>query len=337
LGDKIPFKFSVLLPIAVCFEIAAVFSIGNSWELFFQLHTVSGLMFLIGLKRSKGEWPNFSKALIGFLYYCMPISGPLLFTFIWLGVRFKLVGSKEKHITHTDDDEIPVETPIESHAFDLTTVDQFLTTAKQIFDIEPYIDILGSEDLELKRSVISKLLKREDKTAVTLLREAQKDEHFEIRFLSANAMSGMEKKLADEGTAMDELSQTQPSVDVFNRLGNIYFDHYYLGLVAVESQGVYLDKAIEAYGRSLKLDPEQDGVYLMIARVHIAMSRWQNALEILDRLIKKSPQSPNFRIWRAEVAFNQRDFKALHHELDQLKSIGGLSYQLEETVAGWLE
>ena len=158
---------------------------------------------------------------------------------------------------------------------------QILATA---MEVQPLVDILHADDLELKASAIDVMTRLEGKHMVPVLRRLLTAPESDVRFQASVGLSKLEGQIGDAIADAQTRAEEEPdSPDAAELLGQLYLDYALSGLLDDTTATHYARLGSAEFERSESLGPGRITV-LQRARCHIAAEQHENALAVLDTL-----------------------------------------------------
>ena len=206
--------------------------------------------------------------------------------------------------------------------------------------IEPFIDILQSNDLDLKLNVIEKLSRMDSETRIQLLVKALNDSDYHIRYFANNALGKIEERMMSSVEEVSEQIQHNPAeYQLYNRRAEVYLKIFYLGLLDRETAGLFLGRALEDYYYSLKLRPSQKECYLQIISINNRRECYQETLILIDtaKRLKMDDQDFLARLlfYQAEAYFHLKRFNQLREITDQITQIKTSVEKVRQISSWW--
>lgn len=205
--------------------------------------------------------------------------------------------------------------------------------------IEPFLDIIEGDDVELKINAIGKLSAVRTKESITLLKVALEDSHYEVRYFASNSLTLMEKSIISEIEAYNQnISRFSNDAQNYTLRGLAYLNMYYLGIIDKAIGRVFLDQALFNFLHSLQINPDQQYLYVKIPEVYIYQKEFAKVLEIIPSILeKKLPPEEEIKVlfYKAEAHFNLNQFHELKIDCRQIASSPVKVPLMQESVQLW--
>ncbi len=181
-------------------------------------------------------------------------------------------------------------------------------------NIQPLMDVLLSDNISWKMTIIVQLKKYHNPTSIILLRKALEDPHPEVKLLAANILSKIDdyfisriQKAEAVLRDMEGEERKKPLLELAK-----YLDKgLYIDLWGAEIRQYYLHKALVAYYELTSLDPGNMELIYLFCRFLIRNEMLEEALRYLDENLIKEPNNPRLLVWKMEVFFRQKEYKKL--------------------------
>ncbi|RJP59545.1 MAG: tetratricopeptide repeat protein [Candidatus Auribacter fodinae] len=260
---------------------------------------------------------------LGFLYGLLfPVAGNISVLGMYLYKRLFPVKNKD-----LKDDDILVESyvitdPAQQDSRPLKEED-FI---RDSLDIESFSDILRSDNMAMKRSVIEKLSRKDTPDAIMMLQESLKDPDIEIRFYASSALKKIEENFQTHIFSLKEKIKSDPFSQDYNMaLSEEYFKFCRSGLLDKSSRTFYLDKSWDVIQNALKSPNSKVNVLLQAGKVALARNDYAEALRYFDKAYEMTPENWQILIWRCEAYFH----------LGQITEIKDDCHRIEELKPPW--
>ena len=177
--------------------------------------------------------------------------------------------------------------------------------------IEPVVDVLTGDDPDLKRGAVKLLKRMATPGAVGLLRQCLSDPFPEVRFYAHSALSDLEDEHTNRIKAINETLQTAPSAGAWRTLGREYRAYADSGLADEVARRQHLEESRAALSQSLALEPGHAPSMLLLGQVLLSLERNEEAAAWFDKCLAVEETEAEARLGLAQIAFQQRDLKAL--------------------------
>ena len=205
-------------------------------------------------------------------------------------------------------------------------------------DVESYSDILKGDNLELKRSVISKLSEDDKKEDIQLLQQTLKDPDPEIRFYASSALKKIEENFQKEFLALKEEISYQPDSLSHNlMLGKEYFRFARSGLSDKTSERYYYEQARNCLEKAYSIDKQNIDTALEYGKALIQLGEYERALKCFDDAYQIDTQNWQVLIWRCEAYYHLGKLKEIQHDCVQLKKLKPPWGTITNITNYWLE
>jgi len=156
---------------------------------------------------------------------------------------------------------------------------KLLETVDEELDVRPIVDILGENDVRLRRGAISIMGGLPKKDAARLLRMSLQDNNVEIRFYAALGLSKIESELNNNILmAKKEVDRDPASSSARLSLANSYAEYYESGILDPVTANYYMDLAINEYYKILDLGAEDINVLNSIGNLEVQKKNYESAL-----------------------------------------------------------
>ncbi len=205
--------------------------------------------------------------------------------------------------------------------------------------IEPFLDIIEGDDIELKINAIGKLAAVRTKESISLLKVALEDPNYEVRYFASNSLTLMEKSIISEIEAYNQnISRFISDAQNYTLRGLAYLNMYYLGIIDKTIGRVFLEQALSNFHYSLQINPDQKYLYVKIPEVYIYQKEYEKVLEIIPSILeRKLPPEEEIKVlfYKAEAHFNLNQFHELKIDCRQIAGSPVKVPLMQESVALW--
>lgn len=207
------------------------------------------------------------------------------------------------------------------------------------FQIEPFLDIIEGVDLDLKISAIGKLSHIKSRESISLLKMAQDDENYEVRYFASNSLSLMEKSLIEEiDTYNKSVTEYMDDHQYYTFRGLAYLNMYYLGIIDQTIGRVFLEQALNNFLYSLQINMSQNYLYVKIVEIYNYQKEYEKMLELIPDIFSRelSPEDRSkVQFFQAEAHFHLRRFDALKNDCILISQSGSDIPLMRESVKMW--
>lgn len=193
----------------------------------------------------------------------------------------------------------------------------------QALQIEPYLDILRSQDTDLKLSVLDLLSKKESRPAIKLLRLALSETNYEVQFFANNALSKIEQEMMRRiNNENINVSFYPNDFENYNKRGEAYLNFVKIEMVDARSAEYFLRHALSDFEKSLELNPAQEIVAFETVYIYLKLLSPEEALSKIKSLKFKDPLlQAKYLLYRAEVYFKLREFSRMTEDLNEIDAM----------------
>jgi len=208
----------------------------------------------------------------------------------------------------------------------------------QNLDVESYSDILNGDNLELKRSVISKLSEDDKKEDIQLLQLTLKDPDPEIRFYASSGLKKIEENFQKEFLALkEEISYHPDSLSHNLMLGKEYFRFARSGLSDKTSERYYYEQAKDCLEKAYLIDKQNIDTALEYGKALIQLGEHEQALKCFDDAYQIDNQNWQVLIWRCEAYYHLGNLKEIQRDCVKLKKLKPPWGTITNITNYWLE
>lgn len=186
------------------------------------------------------------------------------------------------------------------------------------------------------KSLIQNLVKLERQTSVLIAKSRRKPDeaHEKIVELKESAQEATKAEDFAEAEAkyIEMISLNPQSVETYKKLGDLYME-----MKEYKS-------ALETYGFIISLEKKQGATqttdvgpgsaladhYADVARAHIGLSEWTQALQNIDEALKFEPNNPKYLDLLFDISIELKDATRGDEALTRLKEVNPENQKLEE-------
>lgn len=233
---------------------------------------------------------------------------------------------------------------IETELYENTEVDDYTAPVSEedfirdSLDIESFSDIMHSDNVFLKRSVIEKLSRKDTREAVLLISDALKDDDIEIRFYASSALKKIEENFQSRILALKEkINQMPDSAETNLRLSIEYFKFCRSGLLDQTSRHFYLERADRAIRQALAQTDDNIDVLLQAGKVLLDMGNAEEALLFFDNAHNLDQNNWQILIWRCEAYFRIQQFDRIKEDCERIEQLNSPWDSVRNITKYWLE
>ncbi len=231
---------------------------------------------------------------------------------------------------------------------------------------DSFIDVIKGEDSKKKSQVVNKLSEDVSKENISLLKEALNDASQDVRFYAADAlmkvegninneiavaehmaqhrggsyaagaMIKLEDKIGNEIAIAKMMTQRRGMMKDFLRLGDIYQDYAFSGLLEKNSQKHYFSLSCEEYQKALDIETGQPKVMLRYIHSLLQLGEHKHSQKMLKQLSKIWKTNNDIHFLSASMAFYLNKFGDIKKHLEKIV-LEDLDDEKIETVKFWLQ
>jgi len=202
--------------------------------------------------------------------------------------------------------------------------------------VQPFIDILKSDNTEGKKRVIRSLRFSRTRDAINLLKVAQTDTQFDIRYLSTVALSSIEQDWNREIKVLAREIELDPkNLSLRNEIINSYMLIFGSGLVPDRVAALYLQTALENAEISLQINPKQPDLWIHVGKVRLFQGNYRGALEMFSKAVESEPSNVSYHLWKGEAYYYLRDYSALRKQIMTVKKLPNVSPKVGPIIEYW--
>lgn len=203
--------------------------------------------------------------------------------------------------------------------------------------LEPLASVLTSDaSVDEKRNALARLARLETPQAVQAMRSALQSDSREIRFLAANAISSLEKRLGQRLGARRHDGEGPHEVSPEDALetAHAYFDYAYYGLAEDLDKATYLKHATE-YVRSAWERGHDPDALLLWGRILLQCGDLEVACDMFSRYLSCEPHDVRGYLWRAEAHFQMGQYRAVRRDCSRAAQYEDLPEVASGAVEMW--
>ncbi|MCH8205927.1 MAG: hypothetical protein IH956_02870 [Chloroflexi bacterium] len=179
-------------------------------------------------------------------------------------------------------------------------------------EVQPLVDILHADDLELKASAIDIMSRLQGTHMVPVLRRLLTAPEADVRFQASVGLSKLEGQIGEAIANAQRGAEEEPSsAEAAGLLAQLYLDYAVSGLLDETTAAHYARLGAAEFERTESLDPERITV-LQRARCHIAAREYREALAALDPPTAASVGASEAALLSMEALFSLGRYDQLH-------------------------
>ena len=189
-------------------------------------------------------------------------------------------------------------------------LDNLAEASQGELEISPLVDVLGEDDVQMRRGAINimKHLPKED--AVRLLKHSLNDKNVEIRFFAAAELSRIETEMNDNIVMAEEEIRRHPdSADSHLSLANSYSEYFESGILDEVTANYYQELAIKEYYNVLELGGEDVGILNYIAKLEVLNGELDKAMEKFKKVCELDPENIFANVGIIQISYQTGDLK----------------------------
>jgi tetratricopeptide (TPR) repeat protein len=193
--------------------------------------------------------------------------------------------------------------------------------------VVPFIDVLAFGSREQKQAMIALITSRFRPEFAPVLRKALQDSNHAIRVQAATAMTRVENGFLETSIRLHEASESRPGDSAVLLELARHFDSYaFTGILDGKREHDNREKAAEAYGKYLEMNPEDAVARTEAARLLIRKGGYTEAKALLEPAVSGGTASPQMVLWYLECLFRL----GRHEELRSVAASRLMPAQLEQ-------
>lgn len=193
--------------------------------------------------------------------------------------------------------------------------------------------LLYHHNLERRLEVVVACRHLNERNAIPLLKIAVKDREDDVRLLAYAIIERIEdtlNKKIDQLKAILELNET---VDLLLKIGDLYWELYYLEISDGTLSTSYLNIAQKYYEKALEKqqDPE---THFKLGRVYVASAQYDKAKDSFEVVLDSGNYIIKIAFYLAEIAFHSGDYSSIRPLLNVVPTNPSLT-NLHEIKGHW--
>jgi len=178
-------------------------------------------------------------------------------------------------------------------------------------DVEPLRDILGGDDIDLKRGAILSLSRLPRREAVILLKAALADPSREIRYYAGNALSDMEKEFNDRiFRLVREVERTPTHIEHHIDLAKFVLDYVDTGLLDESMVRYFCDIGLRALDKASMVGSDDPRILLLSGLLQRSVKNLAEAEESLLKYVEARRDDAETRLILAEIKFERGELES---------------------------
>ncbi|MCD6459656.1 hypothetical protein J7L67_03190 [bacterium] len=317
------------------FALAGFFAQYPVWS-FFASYIIGVILMSLVFAGKKDKSQKLFLYLSLMLGIILPVFGSLSVCLIYLyrKIYFKIEESAENWDIALDN-EIEIAVPVVEDAVCLDDEQKYML---ENLDVQSYRDILNGDNLELKRSVISKLSEDDKKEDIYILQQTLKDIDPEIRFYASSALKKIEENFQKKFLALkEEISSNPDSLNHNLMLGKEYFRFARSGLSDKTSELFYYNQSKICLQKAYSIDKENIDTALEFGKVLIQLCEYEQALKCFEDAYLIDNENWQVLIWRCEAYYHLGKLKKIQRDCAKLKKLKPPWGTITNITNYWLE
>lgn len=207
------------------------------------------------------------------------------------------------------------------------------------FQIEPFLDIIEGNDIDLKINAIGKLSAVPAKSSIALLKLALGDPSYEVKYFASNSLSLLERQLIGKIEVLGQsINRFPENHGNYTQRGLAYLNMYYLGIIDSGVAEVFLERALNDFLYSLQIDSGQNYLYVKILEIYTYRGEQEQILELEPLLAETDfPEEDlvKIRFYVAEAHYRMGQYEKLSECIDSIKSSKHLASLMVEPISYW--
>ena len=188
---------------------------------------------------------------------------------------------------------------------DIKSIDDVVSFIQTEIAIEPLVDIMNSDDPDLRRGAVEALSKIKSPPAIRLLKQARADSNLDVRIYANTALSRLDSEKAEALEAAEhKAAQQSDDPEAQIQFAREALDYAYSGLLEPETIPVYVNMAEAPVKRAYSLRPDHAETLELYGRVHLYQGRPEEAAAMFRQAMKMSGDSHAAELGLAESLFD---------------------------------
>ncbi len=203
--------------------------------------------------------------------------------------------------------------------------------------ITPYVDIMEGDDSPLKRATINKVIQHPGPSSHLILHTGLNDKDPDVRFYAASALIILNDTFINEFREIQRKISEEPENPLHHlNLATAYDRYCSWDLPGEEDMENYREKMVSSYRQAWALDSNNINAMIGLTKALISRSDYEEAENILERGLKKYPNSLNLVLQQLILLFNRKEIKKLRQlAKEYLKRFPNSALEIQEAVAFW--
>ena len=204
-------------------------------------------------------------------------------------------------------------------------------------DVQPLVDVLHADDLELKASAIDVMTRLQGRHMVPVLKGLLTAPEVDVRFQASVGLSKLEGEIGDAiADAQARVDREPASAEAAYLLAQLYLDYVVSGLLDDTTAAHYARLGIAEFERCESLDAERDTV-LQRARCYVAAKDYEGALAALELPARESTAGSEAALLSMEALFSMGLYDRLHAAAASAADLSFDDATQRELVRWWAE
>lgn len=193
-------------------------------------------------------------------------------------------------------------------------------------NVEPIVDILSSDNDNLKRGAISFLSKSKSPQSVSLLKKCLGDMSPEVRFYAHSAITKIDREFVSEikniqNSVENGIMNNEEKKIALKQLGDLFWKYSQSNLLEEETQEHYNNLAKKVFKEVLKMDSEDSDSIVMMGNCYLSSKEFDKSEQYFTSAIKYNPHSIKPLLGLCEIYYNKYDFKSLASVVKKMSKI----------------
>ncbi len=201
------------------------------------------------------------------------------------------------------------------------TATDFNSFVQEETEIEPIIDIINGEDVELKRGAVNLLARIGNADAVKLLQNCLSDKNDEVRFYASTAIARLnDQHIKAIESAVESCEANENDAAVLAKAGDLCRKYAETGLLEASSTLHYLGVAAESYTKALNIN--RGDVDLKVKLGHLSMRKGERgkAKGYFEDAFKERPDSHEAFLGLCQLFYENWDLDALAANINEARN-----------------
>lgn len=185
--------------------------------------------------------------------------------------------------------------------------------------VEPLIDMLQTEDVDLKRAVIDAMARRRGSKLIQCIQGCLQDPRPEIyQYAMARLGRLQEDFTRDIARATQDVEKAPEATEPHMRLARVFEQYLDSGLVDATLVDFYQGQLLREYEAVLKVNPDETAASLARGRVLIELRRAHEAAAEYQRVLSRDGANIEARFGMVQVHYASKSWYAMQFEVDDV-------------------